>query len=162
MKKRSFVLVFFLNFILLSCNTAKETIWVLDGEQVLTPEQIIKLDSLYKAHERKTTNEIALITTKDYGNDASLLSFAVNTGRKYGVGKKDINNGVLIVFSNTKHETMISTGYGTEKVLKDGIAKKIIDSLMIPAFKDGRIFDGLWQGSKAIIDFLEKPGNEIR
>ena len=57
---------------------------------------------------------------------------------------------------------MISTGYGTEKMLKDEIAKKIIDSLMIPNFKQAKTFEGLWEGSKAIITFLEKPENKIK
>lgn len=134
---------------------------MLDNEHILSQQQITSLDSLYKAHEKKTTNEIALVTTPDYGSDSSLLHFAVNFGRKYSVGKKEKDNGVVIVFSKAMRQTMISTGYGTEKVLKDEIAKKIIDSLMLPYFKDAKNFEGLWEGSKAIITFLEKTRNKI-
>ena len=163
MKRRFFILfIGFAAFILFSCNSNKKTIWVLDNEHILTPGQITSLDSLYKAHEKITTNEIALVTTPDYGSDTSILFFAVNFGRKYGVGKKEKNNGVVIVYSQTQHQTIISTGYGTEKVLKDEIAKKIIDSLMIPNFKQAKVFEGLWEGSKAIITFLEKPENKIK
>ena len=42
------------------------------------------------------------------------------------------------------------------------MAKKIIDSLMIPHFKQGEAFEGLWEGSRAIVEFLEKPENIIR
>ena len=76
-----------------------------------------------KAHEKITTNEIALVTTPDYGTDSTLERFALNFGNKYGIGKKEKNNGVLIVFTNAIRQTRISTGYGTEKVLKDEIAK---------------------------------------
>jgi uncharacterized protein len=151
--------------LLLSCNsntTTERTAWVLDNEHVLTQEQISSLDSLYKAHEKITSNEIALVTTADYGADSTLERFALNFGNKYGIGKKGKNNGLLIVFSNAMHQTRIATGLGTEKVLTDVAAKEIIDSLMIPHFKQGEIFEGLWEGSKAVIGFLEKPGNKIK
>ena len=154
--------VFLFTSFAFSCKSNKKNIWVLDMEHNLTQIQISKLDSLFKSHEKKTTNEIALVTTQDYKPDSSIIFFAVNFGRKYGVGKKDKDNGVVIAFSATKQQTMISTGYGTEKILKDEIAKKIIDSLMIPRFKEGRIFDGLWEGSKAIVNFLERPENKIK
>lgn len=154
-----FVLVF------ASCITnssQKDTGWVFDREGDLTKEQIFRLDSLFKDHERRTTNEIVLVTTPDYGNDSTLLSYAVNFGRQHNVGKKNINNGVVIVFNGTRHETRISTGYGTEKILKDEIGKRIIDSLMIPQFKKGNYYEGLWQGSIAIVNFLERPENKIK
>ena len=81
--------------------------------------------------------------------------------RKLGVGKKEKDNGVLIVFSNQMRQTRIATGYGTEKVLTDEVAKAIIDSVMIPNFKKGKPFDGLWAGSLSIVEFLERPENKI-
>lgn len=152
----------FFVFFLLSCNTKKDTVWVLDKEKILNQDQISKLDSLFKDHERKTSNEIALVTTPDYGRDSSILFYSVNFSRKHGIGKKQKDNGVLIVFSRAKRETRIATGYGTEKVLKDEIAKRIIDSLMLPQFRQGNFFEGLWNGSKAITEFLEKRENKIR
>jgi uncharacterized protein len=102
------------------------------------------------------------LTTPDYGEYDKNLDFAVDFGNKHGIGKKDYDNGVVIVFSKTKKQVVISTGYGTEKVLKDEIAKKIIDSLMIPKFKENLYFEGLRDGSKAIVNFLDKPENKIQ
>ena len=42
------------------------------------------------------------------------------------------------------------------------IAKKIIDSIMVPQFKEGKFFEGFWMGSIAITNFLEKPENKIK
>lgn len=136
--------------------------WVYDNELVLKKDEIKLLDSLFNEHEKKTTNEIALITTSDYGSDTSILFFAVNNSRRLGLGKKGINNGVLIVYSGANRQVRIETGYGTEKIFKDEIAARIIDSLMIPQFKEGKVFIGLREGSKAIIDFLERPENKIK
>ncbi len=142
--------------------TAVRNIWVLDTEHILTEKQVASLDSLYKAHEKITSNEIGLVTTPDYGVDTSILSFAINLGKLHGIGKKETNNGVIIAFSQANRGVAIATGYGTEKILTDETAKKIIDSLMTPQFRDAKYFEGIWLGSKAIVEFLEKPENRIR
>ena len=162
MKKVFFVFLisFFVLFIFCS-RSNKERSWVFDKEHDLTPDQISLLDSLYRSHEKKTTNEIALETTFDYGADSSILVYAMHFLRNYELGKKDKNNGVAIVFSNNQRQTFIATGYGTEKVLTDEIVQKIVDSLMVPEFKKAKYFEGIWEGSIAIVNFLEKPENKI-
>jgi uncharacterized protein len=156
------IILIILSWAVISCNQKQERIWVLDNEHDLTDAQVSRLDSLYKAHERKTGNEIALVTTPDYFPDTDIISYSTTVFRKYGFGKKDRNNGVVIVYSNGQHEVRIATGSGTERVLKDHIAKGMIDNIMIPSFKDERIFDGLWNGSMAITAFLERPENKIK
>jgi uncharacterized protein len=136
--------------------------FVYDNEKILTVEQTKQLDSLYRGHENRTTNEIALVTTPDYGEFDSNVEFAVNFGNTHGIGKTDYDNGIVIVFSKAKRQTWISTGYGTEVVLKDEMAKKIVDSLMLPKFKANLYFEGLRDGSIAIVNFLDKPENKIR
>jgi len=134
----------------------------MDTEHDLDSIQVRSLDSLYENHEKNTTNQIALITTASYYPDSNILSYSVDKLRQLGLGRRDINNGLIIVFSKANREVRIGTGYGTEKVLKDAYAKRIIDSLMIPEFKNDHIFNGLWLGSKTIVDFLERPENRIK
>ena len=135
--------------------------YVFDTEHDLDTAQKRALDDLYYEHRKRTTNEIALITTASFYPDSNIRMYSMHKLRELGVGRKDINNGLIIVYSRVNRQVRIATGYGTEKVLKDEIAKRIIDSLMIPAFKDDRIYQGLWSGSKAIVDFLDRPENRI-
>ena len=165
MKRIFIILAFFgLGFLLylyISNSRKENKVFVYDYENDLTQEQVNKFESLFKAHEQKTTNEIVLVTTNSYGSSKNILFYSVNFGREHEIGKADKKNGVVIVFSAKKLETKISTGYGTEKFLKDDIAKEIIDSLIVPELKQGKTFDGLWKGSKAIVEFLEKSENKI-
>lgn len=150
--------------ILIGCTSGQQqkTGYVFDFEQILTQEQEDQLHKIIVAHEKNTTNEIAVVTTPDWGDQEDILLYSVDFGEKYGVGKEEKDNGVVIVFSQAMRRTRISTGYGTEHILKDEIAKRIIDSVMIPAFKNGEYFDGIFAGTKAVIDFLEKPENQIK
>jgi len=143
------------------CNPGQKPNWVWDLEGDLSIDQINQLDSLYASHEKKTTNEIVLVTISDFGSDSSIELYSNHFFEKHKIGKKKVNNGVVMVFSQAQRKTRIATGLGTEKILKDSIAKRIIDSIMIPHFKKADYFEGIWEGSKVIIAFLEKPENKI-
>ena len=136
--------------------------FVFDGENSLSAEEEMRLDTLFRGHELRTTNEIVLITTPDYHGAMDMRTFAATCGDSLRVGKKGKNNGVIITFSRKLREVYIATGLGTEYVMNDGHCQHIIDSLMLPRFKEQRFFDGLFDGGKAIVDHLEKPENAIR
>lgn len=136
--------------------------FVFDNENCLTAEEEQRLDTLFRGHELRTTNEIALITTPDYHGAPDLRTLAATCGDSLRVGKKGKNNGVIITFSRKLREVQIVPGLGTERVLNDWYCQNIIDSVMFPRFKEQRFFDGLFNGGKAIIDQLEKPENAIR
>ncbi len=159
---RSFGL-FLLLLILASggCSKKHPTGFVLDTEAILTPAQHHSFDSLFRAHERRTGNEIALVTHASF-HGRSAREFAVAFADSVGLGKKDRDNGVLITYSKKRREVFIATGTGTEHILHDSICKRIIDQEMIPRFKSDDAFGGLWAGSAAIVDFLDRPENRIR
>jgi uncharacterized protein len=152
-----------LAFALFSCTTAtSDRTYVFDKEDLFTDTQEEELQNMIMMHESETTNEIAIVTTTDWGDEENALFFSVNFYDTHRIGKEKKNNGVVMVISKQQRETRITTGYGTEEVLKDEIAKNIIDSVMIPRFKEDRYFEGVKNGAQAVIDFLEKPGNEIK
>ena len=158
-----YITVLFLTFfIFCKQDPTQQRTWVYDYEMVLDSTQVKLLSELFNNHEKKTTNEIVLITTSHYGTDTTIEAYALRTHNNLGIGKKGINNGVLIVYSGANRQARISTGYGTEKVLTDPIAKDIIGNLMVPHFKQNEVFAGIWAGSKAIVEFLERPENKIK
>ena len=67
----------------------------------------------------------------------------------------------MITFSKAGRGVFIATGHGTEKVMSDSICQGIIDQRMIPRFKEGDPSAGLWAGSLAVVEFLDKPENAI-
>ena len=149
-------------FLFVACRSPKDQSPVFDYEHDLTGSQVDSFERLFALHEERTTNQLALVTTPDFGADSNIDSFSIKFGNMHGIGQKGKNNGVLICFSHAKHEVRISTGYGIENILKDDMAKKIIDSLMIPEFREGRDFEGLSKGFTAITMFLERPENRIK
>lgn len=132
-----------------------------DYENVLSQSEIDSLNVLFKAHEDLTSNQFLLVTTPDIGDADNIFAFATQIGNEIGVGQKDLDNGIIIVYSGTLQEISIATGLGPELILTDSIAQFVIDNQMIPHFMEGNTFIGLYRGSKWIAEFLEKPENKI-
>ena len=68
-----------------------------------------------------------------------------------GIGLKEKDNGLSIVFSKSLKKIKISTGIGTEKVLTDVICKKIIDQTIISEFENGDYYNGIEKGLAELI-----------
>lgn len=140
-----------------SASTPAPPSFVFDLEDVLDAHQELALDSLFRDHERRTGNEIALVTHPSF-HGRSARDFAVSFGDSLGVGKKDSDNGVVIAFSQARREVFIATGRGTERILHDSICKRIVDEAMLPRFKEGHYFKGLKQGAMDVVAILGRAG----
>lgn len=152
--KRTLIFIFILSLSIFACNDknrSQRTIWVFDQENVLTDDQEKVLNEIITNFEKKTTNEIAIVTTNNIGEHEKMILYAMEFGKRHGIGKKHKNNGLVIVFSATLKETFIAPGLSTENILKDEICKRIVDKQMIPEFREGNNFEGLKNGLEECI-----------
>ena len=130
-----------------------------DYAKLFTENQIRVLDSLVRAYEKMTTVEIVVATVDStMVTDQDFEDYSLVMLRIWGVGKKEKNNGILIVISPDFRKMRIQNGYGIEKVLSDAETKQIIDSFFIPKFKDAKFFEGTRDGIIAITNKLKKNG----
>jgi uncharacterized protein len=131
--------------------------WVNDFENIFTVEQEKALDSLISEYEKRTTIEITVIsiptsaTDKDHFDELTLL-----IANKWGVGKKEKDNGILIGISKGHRTIRIQNGYGIEKLITDLQTKQIIDQIIIPNFKADDFYQGVFDGIQEIKKTLDK------
>lgn len=130
-----------------------------DFANVLTTDQVNRLESELEAFARSTTTQIVVVTVPSLdGYDIAGYSFKL--GEKWGVGQKGKNNGVVIIFKpKTEREqgrAFVAVGYGLEGIIPDAIANRIVDREMIPHFKEGDTYSGLLQGCKVIMSLAGK------
>jgi uncharacterized protein len=130
--------------------------WVNDFEEVIDSATEAHLTKLIEAHNKKTSNQISIVTISSISPYDYLADFAKDLSNAWGVGEKDKNNGVTIIYSKALHEVRIATGYGLEKKLSDVECTRIANELMIPAFKAGNYGKGMVDGVQEIIRLLEK------
>lgn len=129
---------------------------VTDSAHIFTPNQFEHLKNKLIDFETKTTNQIVIFTIPQLGYD-TIETYANGTFNQNGIGQKDKDNGILILFSNFDREVRIEVGYGLEPYITDAIASTIIRNTMIPNFKEERYFEGIDTAVDQIITFLNDP-----
>ncbi|QTD36237.1 TPM domain-containing protein [Polaribacter batillariae] len=122
-----------------------------DFEFIFKVDEIENLTKIIRDYERKTTNQIAIVSISSTGKYKDFDKYAIDLSNYWGVGQKNKDNGLTIVFSKKLRRIRISTGNGTEKILTDKICKTIIDQIIIPEFKTGNYYEGIQKGLVALI-----------
>jgi uncharacterized protein len=121
-----------------------------DMADFLMPNDENQLEAKLRAYNDSTSTQIVVVTVLSSGGYPA-WEFATMIGEKWGVGQKGKNNGVVILIVKETRDVHIATGYGMEGVLPDAAAKRIVDQILIPNFKNGQFYEGLNSAIDAII-----------
>jgi len=125
-----------------------------DYSGVLSAEQKQALESKLVAFDDSSSTQIAIAILKSVG-DYDINEYAVNLGRKWGVGQSGKNNGIMIVVAVGDRKISIQTGYGVEGALPDVYARRIIDNDIKPEFRAGNYYAGLDAATSSIIQYTK-------
>src|SRR3546814_9053671 len=79
-----------------------------------------------------------------------------------GIGRKDVNDGVLLIVAPNEKKVRIEVGYGLEPVLTDALSSVIIQQAILPHFREGRMAEGILAGADALIAQLQLPDEEAQ
>ena len=112
----------------------------------LSKDQAANLDRKLVNFARESSNRIAIVAVDTLcGYPPS--DFAFQLGQAWGLGKKGIDNGVLILVkpngvAGDRH-VFIAVGYGLEGAIPDLIAHRIVDEEILPRFREGDYYGGM-------------------
>ncbi|MNI34234.1 hypothetical protein D3C73_882210 [compost metagenome] len=148
------LLVLLFNFACAQDFPEKPNTLVNDYSGVLSAEQKQALESKLVAFDDSSSTQIAIAILKSVG-DYDINEYAVNLGRKWGVGQSGKNNGIMIVVAVGDRKISIQTGYGVEGALPDVYAKRIIDNDIKPEFRAGNYYAGLDAATTSIIKYTK-------
>lgn len=121
-----------------------------DFANVLTPEQEAALEQKLVAYDDSTSNQIAVVTVNTTG-DYAIEDVALQILRRWGVGNKEKDNGIVILASIQDRKINIQTGYGMEGAVPDIIANTIIQTDIVPNFRAGNYYRGFDEATSAIM-----------
>ncbi|MDP1357511.1 TPM domain-containing protein, partial [Klebsiella pneumoniae] len=77
---------------------------------------------------------------------ASLEDYANRLFRAWKLGRKDVNDGILLVVAKEDRKVRIEVGYGLEGTVTDLLAHRIIEEHITPAFRQGDYAEGVSRG----------------
>lgn len=130
--------------------------YVNDFEELHSQVQVQQLDSLIINFEKRKGVQIAIVTLdSNYTDLDNFDDYCLKLANTWGVGQKGLDNGVLIGISKSLRKMRIQNGNGIEKILNDEATSKIIQGYFIPKFKQGKYFEGTFDGLQVLISSLE-------
>lgn len=95
--------------------------------------------------------DVFVVTLTSIG-DVEPKHFATELFNYWGIGDKETDNGVLLLFVEDQHALEFETGYGSEAILTDAKCARIFNNTIVPFFMDGDYEAGLCAG---VIDIVE-------
>ena len=126
--------------------------WLGGGEKATLEEK------LRRYHDSTSTQIVVMIRPDLGGYDKA--SYAFELGNRWGIGRKDKNNGVVMLIKSEPPDRgiFIATGYGTEGALPDITAGNIIRNTMAPYFRQQQYYQGIDAG---VDDVFKALGGEF-
>lgn len=133
---------------------------VSDYADLLTAEQELALTNRLLAARAETGVHIVVATiariSNSGGSGQSIESYGKKLFNHWGIGDATRNDGILILIAKEDRETRIALGAGYDPVY-DGLAQRVIDRDMLPAFRLDDYAGGIAAGAEAVITGLAKP-----
>lgn len=116
---------------------------VMDEAGLLAPQEREQLSQLaYEIHTNKGP-QITILTVPDLQGHA-VEDFSIRVAEKWQLGTKKEGNGLLILISKAERKVRIEVGEGIEGEITDYESNQYINNVLVPSFKQGRFFEGLY------------------
>lgn len=132
-----------------------------DFAQILPADKRAALESKLSAFHSETGAEIAVATVKSLDGD-TVEDFAAKLFQEWGIGRKDADNGMLILVAPNEREMRIEVGYGLEPSVTDAAASLIVRNIMIPAFQKGDYYAGIDAAADQAIGLIKNDPEAVK
>jgi uncharacterized protein len=128
--------------------------WVHDQANVLSPGARAELEAILKGERDSTSNQIAVLIIPTLDGDP-IEDYSLKVAETWKLGKKDTDNGVLLLISIQDKKVRIEVGQGNEGVLTDALSSRINRNEIAPHLRQGDYDGGVRAGVLAIIQAIK-------
>jgi len=136
-------------------NSLKPAGYVSDFAGVMNSADRITVEQSLAELEKKCGAQIAVVTLQSL-EGGQIDDFAARLFERWKIGQKGKDNGFLLIAAIEDRKVRIETGYGFEGVLPDAAAGRLIDQIILPAFRAGNYSGGLRSGALALASVAAK------
>ncbi|MFZ6677083.1 TPM domain-containing protein [Undibacterium sp. Tian12W] len=127
---------------------------VTDLSATLSAEQKATLEQSLRAFETKKGSQLAVLIVPTTAPE-SIEQYALRVAEKWKLGRKKVDDGVILLVAKNDRTMRIEVGYGLEGALNDATAKRIIAETMTPYFKQGDYYAGIKAGTDQIMRVID-------
>jgi uncharacterized protein len=127
---------------------------VTDLTSTLDAGQVRTLETKLATFEAGKGSQIAVLILPSTQPEA-IDQFGIRVVEAWKLGRKGVDDGVLLLIAKDDHKLRIEVGYGLEGALNDATSKRIIAEVISPYFKRGDYYSGIDAGLSAIIKVID-------
>ncbi len=126
---------------------------VVDEASLLSDQSEKALEAMLADHEKQSGDQVVVVTVSSLGG-RTIEEYGVKLGRTWQIGQAKKNNGLIFLIAPNERKVRIETGYGMEAVMTDALSRTIIERVVLPEFRAGRMEEGVLRGAVAILSVL--------
>lgn len=130
------------------------TRWVTDGAGFLSEGARQNLDGRLEAYQRQTGHHVLVWIGRTTGG-VPIEDFAVQAFAAWHVGRKGLDDGLVLFVLSDDRQLRIEVGYGLEGQVPDAIASRIIREAIVPRIQAGDRDAAIQAGVDALITAIE-------
>lgn len=131
--------------------------WVTDTANFLSAETARSLDARLKAYEQTTGRQLLVYIGKTTG-DAPIEDWAVRAFKAWQVGRKGLDDGLVLFIMADDRKLRIEVGYGLEEQMTDARAARIINEIIVPRIQAGNHDEAVTTGVDAMVNVTSGQG----
>lgn len=132
--------------------------WVTDTTGTLSPDQKEALNQQLKAVEQEKGAQVVILMVPTTGEE-TIEQYALRVFDQWEIGRKKVDDGILLLVAKDDRRMRIQTGYGLEGAVTDLQAGRIIREQMTPRFIEGNFYAGIQAAADSLVGLVN--GEEL-
>jgi len=127
---------------------------VTDLTATLTSDQRAALEQKLAALEARKGSQVAVLLVPTTLPE-TVEQYAIRVFDQWKLGRKGMDDGVLLLVAKNDRKLRIEVGYGLEGAIPDAIARRVMDEDIVPLFKRGNFYGGISAGTDRVSKLIE-------
>jgi len=127
---------------------------VSDLTGTLSAAQRQALEQELAAFERRKGSQIAVLIVPSTAPE-TIEQYSIRAAEQWQLGRKGVDDGVLLLVAKNDRALRIETGYGVEGVIPDAVAKRVIEEIIVPYFRQGDYYGGIRAGVDRLMRLID-------
>jgi len=127
---------------------------VTDLTGTLTDEQKSSLEQILRSFEERKGSQVAVLLVPSTAPE-SIEQYALRVAEQWKPGRKNVDDGAILVVAKDDRTLRIEVGYGLEGALTDAACKRIISEIIVPRFRRGDFHGGVAAGVDRILRVID-------
>ncbi len=129
---------------------------VSNPDGILQPATEAQINTLLRDIRSKSTAEVVVMVL-DSIEGGDIDTWAVDLFEQWGIGKKDKDNGVLVLIVPGQRQYTIKTGYGTEGILPTVVLARMTRRGLEPLMKEGHVDEAVLSTAQSLHSLMTTP-----